>query len=197
MVFAVCDQCPENTLHALIHCDTPKEVWSNWLNCPVEQETNSGDYFDLALQFITNGTTQDLETFFSSLPSLFGTTGIKWYMTQPHHFPSKYGKVLGELSRTTKVPYNFISAEIQPSFVLDCPPSWHSQIWQKKYYFLPSLFHLSFSSSFFWQYYFQKFEFQSKIIRSLHKLDIFLHFFIKHFQLCYIGKFFSGQKLSF
>ena len=32
----VCDLCPESTLHALIHCDTPKEVWSNWLNCPVD-----------------------------------------------------------------------------------------------------------------------------------------------------------------
>ncbi|KAF3970185.1 hypothetical protein CMV_006099 [Castanea mollissima] len=37
-------------------------------------------------------------------PGLFGTTRIRWYMSQPHHFPSKYGKLLGELSRTTKVP---------------------------------------------------------------------------------------------
>ena len=39
-------------------------MWSSCLNCPVDQETNFGDFTDLAFQFITNGTTQDLETFF-------------------------------------------------------------------------------------------------------------------------------------
>ena len=151
MVFAVCDQCPENTLHALIHCDTPKEVWSNWLNCPVDQETNSGDYFDLALQFITNGTTQDLETFFI-------TAWPVWYNQNQmvHESTSSLPIQIWETARRTikdckGALINCISAEIQPSFVLDCPTSWHSQIWQKNYFFLPSLFNLSFSSSFFWQ----------------------------------------------
>ena len=115
-----------NRKRGKIYTISPKEVWSSCLNCPVDQETNSGDFTDLAFQFITNGTTQDLETFFV-------TAWPIWYNQNQivHESSSSLPIQIWETARRTVKDYkgaliNCISAEIQPSFVLDCPTSWHS-----------------------------------------------------------------------
>ena len=60
---------------------------------------------------------------FLSQPGLFGTTRIRLYMSQPHHFPSKYGKLLGELSRTTKVPLSTAcQLKSNPALCWTAPP---------------------------------------------------------------------------
>lgn len=51
-------------MHSLLKCDIPKVVWCNWKNYPVNLDAFYGDFTDLALQFTTSGTNQDLEAFF-------------------------------------------------------------------------------------------------------------------------------------
>ena len=60
----ICDQHIENTSHALLDCDMPRAVWSLWSGKPVFFENKQADIVDVALHVISNGFSQDLETFF-------------------------------------------------------------------------------------------------------------------------------------
>ena len=51
----ICDQCIENTLHALLDCDTPRSIWSLWSGRPPFLENRQADIVDVALHVISNG----------------------------------------------------------------------------------------------------------------------------------------------
>ena len=60
----ICDQCIENTSHALLDCDTPRSVWSMWSGCLTFLENKQAEIVDVALSIINNGSSGDLEDFF-------------------------------------------------------------------------------------------------------------------------------------
>ena len=60
----ICDQCIENTSHALLDCDTPRFVWSMWSGCLTFLENKQAEIVDVALSIINNGSSRDLDTFF-------------------------------------------------------------------------------------------------------------------------------------
>ena len=60
----LCGKGPESISHSLISCDIARRVWDCWSDCPVEILSSPLDFSDLALEIMTQGTTQDLEFFF-------------------------------------------------------------------------------------------------------------------------------------
>ena len=49
--------------HSLIKCDITRKVWDCWSDCPVEITSSLLDFFDLAMEIMAQGTSQDLEYF--------------------------------------------------------------------------------------------------------------------------------------
>ena len=53
----------ESISHSLIKCDITRKVWDCWSDCPVEITSSLLDFFDLAMEIMAQGTSQDLEYF--------------------------------------------------------------------------------------------------------------------------------------
>ena len=51
----LCDQCIENTSHALLDYDTPRSIWSLWSGKPAFLENRQVDIVDVVLHVISNG----------------------------------------------------------------------------------------------------------------------------------------------
>ena len=49
--------------HSLIKCDIARKVWDCWSDCPVEITSSPLDFSNLAMEIMTQGTSQDLEYF--------------------------------------------------------------------------------------------------------------------------------------
>jgi len=56
-------------MHALISCDSARQVWDRWVECPVNLNSAHLDVSDIALK-ISDDTSKDLETFFVTAWSL-------------------------------------------------------------------------------------------------------------------------------
>jgi len=66
-----CGKGPKSISHSLIYCDIVRRVWDCWSDRPVEILSIPLDFFDLALEIMTQGTTQDLEFFFITAWSIW------------------------------------------------------------------------------------------------------------------------------
>ena len=47
--------------HSLIKCDIARKVWDCWSDCPVEITSSPLDFSNVAMEIMTQGTSQDLE----------------------------------------------------------------------------------------------------------------------------------------
>ncbi|XP_030970211.1 uncharacterized protein LOC115990525 [Quercus lobata] len=64
-VCPICDEEPENLIHALISCVFALSVWSLWQDCPIDLLLNAKDFNDLVLQICSSPTALHLEFFFA------------------------------------------------------------------------------------------------------------------------------------
>ena len=117
----ICDQCNENTLHALFACDIPKLVWSYWLGRLAILKDRLVDIIDVAFQVISNGISLDLETLFViNWYILFNRNQVVYESTS--HPPVKYGTLTWGLLRTTKVLCHLqFSSEVIESLIVFSP----------------------------------------------------------------------------
>ncbi|XP_075649649.1 uncharacterized protein LOC142620109 [Castanea sativa] len=67
----ICDQEAETIMDALITCDSARQVWDRWVECPVNLSSAHLDVSDIALKILADGTSKDLETFFVTSWSLW------------------------------------------------------------------------------------------------------------------------------
>ena len=63
--YPLCDKAIESTTHALFLCDHAKLTWAQWHICPVDVTSSSREPVDIALDFIENNSSNDLELFFA------------------------------------------------------------------------------------------------------------------------------------
>lgn len=60
----MCDNEVKTIAHSLVFCDNARQVWNRWDECPVNLRAVPLDISDIAMEFLSKGTSQDLETFF-------------------------------------------------------------------------------------------------------------------------------------
>ena len=63
----------EITTHALIHCAHAKDTWALWLDYPIDLVAAELDIIDIASQIFEKGTSRDLDTFFMTAWSIWGS----------------------------------------------------------------------------------------------------------------------------
>ncbi|KAL0009246.1 hypothetical protein SO802_010748 [Lithocarpus litseifolius] len=75
VVCPMCDWEAESIAHSLLLCNSTRQVWNKWEDCPVKLDDNCIDFSEAAMRILNEGATRDLELFVVAAWSIWNCKG--------------------------------------------------------------------------------------------------------------------------